>query len=54
MNAIEERPTWSFNSKLRGELLASEIPAGLAEAACIDEEWQRHYDAEALHPSLGR
>ena len=43
----------SFNSKLRDELLNSEIFYRLAEAKVIIEAWRRYYNTERPHSSLG-
>jgi putative transposase len=43
----------SFNSKLRDELLNSEIFYSLAEAKVIIEVWRRYYNTERPHSSLG-
>ncbi len=43
----------SFNSKLRDELLNSEIFYSLAEAKVIIEAWRRYYNTERPHSSLG-
>jgi transposase InsO family protein len=43
----------SFNSKLRDELLNSEIFYSLAEARVIIEAWRRYYNTERPHSSLG-
>ena len=43
----------SFNSKLRNELLNSEIFYSLAEAKVIIEAWRRYYNTERPHSSLG-
>lgn len=43
----------SFNSKLRDELLNTEIFYSLAEAKIIIEAWRRHYNTERPHSSLG-
>lgn len=43
----------SFNSKLRDELLNSEIFYSLAEAKIIIEAWRRYYNTERPHSSLG-
>src|SRR6188472_1048214 len=43
----------SFNSKLRDELLNSEIFYSLAEAKVIIEAWRRYYNTERPHLSLG-
>ena len=43
----------SFNSKLRDELLYSEIFYSLAEAKVIIEAWRRYYNTERPHSSLG-
>lgn len=42
----------SFNSKLRDELLNSEIFYSLAEAKVIIEAWRRYYNTERPHSSL--
>ena len=43
----------SFNSKLRDELLNSEIFYSLAEAKVIIEAWRRYYNTKRPHSSLG-
>jgi putative transposase len=43
----------SFNSKLRDELLYSEIFYSLAEAKVIIEAWRRYYNTKRPHSSLG-
>jgi len=43
----------SFNSKLRDELLNSEIFYSLAEAKVIIEAWRRYYNTKRSHSSLG-
>jgi transposase InsO family protein len=43
----------SFNSKLRDELLNSEIFYSLAEAKVIIEVWRCYYNTERPHSSLG-
>ncbi|WP_090757493.1 IS3 family transposase [Paracoccus chinensis] len=43
----------SFNSKLRDELLDSEIFYSLAEARIVIESWRRHYNTRRPHSSLG-
>ena len=43
----------SFNSKLRDELLNSEIFTTLYEAQVLIESWRRHYNAVRPHSSLG-
>jgi transposase InsO family protein len=43
----------SFNSKLRDELLNSEIFYSLAEAKVIIEAWRCYYNTERPHSSLG-
>ncbi|EAQ33531.1 transposase orfB [Nitrobacter sp. Nb-311A] len=43
----------SFNSKLRDELLNSEIFYSLTEAKVIIEAWRRYYNTERPHSSLG-
>jgi transposase InsO family protein len=43
----------SFNSKLRDELLNSEIFYSLAEAKVTSEVWRRYYNTERPHSSLG-
>ena len=43
----------SFNSKLRDELLDSEIFYTLEEARVIIENWRRHYNEVRPHSSLG-
>lgn len=43
----------SFNSKLRDELLNSEIFTSLHEAEVLIESWRRHYNAVRPHSSLG-
>src|SRR5271157_6459030 len=43
----------SFNARLRDELLDGEIFYSLAEARIVIESWQRHYNTERLHESLG-
>ena len=43
----------SFNSKVRDELLAVEEFASLLEAQVLGREWQRAYNHERPHSSLG-
>ena len=43
----------SFNSKLRGELLAGELFSTLHEAKVLIEHWRQHYNAIRPHASLG-
>ncbi len=43
----------SFNSKLRDELLNSEIFYTLKEAKIIIENWRQHYNTVWPHSSLG-
>jgi transposase InsO family protein len=43
----------SFNSKLRDELLNSEIFYSLAEARIGIESWRKHYNTKRPHSSLG-
>ena len=43
----------SFNSKLRDELLNSEIFYSLAEAKVVIEGWRGHYNTKRPHSSLG-
>ena len=43
----------SFNSKLRDELLYSEIFYSLAEARTVIETWRKHYNTKRPHSSLG-
>ena len=43
----------SFNSKLRDELLNSEIFYSLTEAKVIIEAWRRYYNTERPRSSLG-
>jgi hypothetical protein len=43
----------SFNSKLRDELLKSEIFFTLTEAQIVIESWRRHYNTARPHSSLG-
>ena len=43
----------SFNSKLRDELLNSEIFYSLAEARIVIESWRQLYNTQRPHSSLG-
>ena len=43
----------SFNSKVRDELLAVEEFGSLLEARVLGQEWQRAYNQERPHSSLG-
>jgi len=43
----------SFNSKLRDELLNSELFYSLAEARIVIEGWRQHYNTRRPHSSLG-
>ena len=43
----------SFNSKLRDELLNTEIFYTLKEAKVLIEKWRRHYNTVRPHSSLG-
>ena len=43
----------SFNSKLRNELLNTEIFYSLKEAKILVERWRRHYNTVRPHSSLG-
>ena len=43
----------SFNSKLRDEILNTEIFSSLKEAKVLIERWQHHYNTIRPHSSLG-
>jgi len=43
----------SFNGKLRGELLNTEIFYSLKEAEILIEQWRIHYNEVRPHSSLG-
>ncbi len=43
----------SFNSKLRGELLNTELFYSLKEATVLVERWRQHYNTIRPHSSLG-
>lgn len=43
----------SFNARLRDERFNDEIFYSLAEAKVVIEGWQRHYNMERPHSSLG-
>jgi transposase InsO family protein len=43
---------WSFNARLRDELLDGGILHSLAEARIVIESWRRHHNSIRPHASL--